>query len=461
MISYFHKRSFRPIPAVTVLLLLACAAGVSAQENKTALIIGNSAYENFSPLGNPVDEAGQMAAALERIGFKVILLKDATQDEMIEGLMNFEYELRNRKGLALFHYGGHGVQVGGCNYLIPVDADIPNERLIRSRAVDVDEFIGTMEIAGAETNIIILDACRNNPLPGQERSGTRGLAAVGNPPPNSIIVYSADAGATAQDGLFTPTLLKYIETPGMELNAILRNVRRDVLDATGGKQRTGEYDQLVTEVYLAGRRDNVDPIPAVPTGDFSGYVDVTNATGEDLYYLFVSHSESDSWGDDMLGDEILPDGETYRVFLSNQSSSIFDIQAKNEDGERFTYMGVDVETTDITVHPEDIDPDSIRNFIGEVTLNGPGGDFDGYVDVTNDTGFNGLSLYIKQDSKTWGPDLMGDENLPEGSSFKIYIRNYPHSVFDIRMTDEDGDTYSFFNIDIASEDVYITMENLD
>lgn len=461
MIAFFQERPFRLVLATISILFLIGAVGLSAQENKTALVIGNGAYEDFPQLDNPVDEAEQMAAALERIGFKVILLKDATQDEMLEGLMNFEYELKNRKGLALFHYGGHGVQVSGSNYLIPIDANIPNERLVRSRTMDVDEFIGTMEITGAETNIIILDACRNNPLPGQERSGTRGLAAVGNPPPNSIIVYSADAGATAQDGLFTPTLLKYIETPGMELNDILRNVRRDVSDATGGKQRTGEYDQLVTEVYLAGPIENPDLNPVSPTGDFSGYVDVTNATGEDIYYLFVSHSESDTWGDDMLGDEILPNGETYRVFLSNQPSSIFDIQAKNEDSECFTYMGINVETMDITVNPEDIDPDSIRDFIGEVTLNGSGGDFDGYVDIMNHTGFIGQNLYIKQDSKTWGPDLLGEETLPDGSSFKVYVRNYPHSVFDIMMKDEDSDTYSFFNIDIASEDVFITLENLD
>jgi formylglycine-generating enzyme required for sulfatase activity len=233
------------------LLLLATVFPLTA-ENKTALVIGNGNYAHFSRLANPKTEATDMKNALKRLGFEVILLLDGTEDQILDALADFEYKLEQRGGLALFHYGGHGVQVDGANYMIPVDADIPDERRVRSRAVEVDEVIGALDASGSSTNIVILDACRDNPLPGGSRSGSRGLAVVGNPPPDSIIVYSADAGTTAQDGLFTPTLLKYLETPGLEFGDMLRKVRTEVRSSSGGKQRTGEYNQLESEIYLAG-----------------------------------------------------------------------------------------------------------------------------------------------------------------------------------------------------------------
>jgi len=236
----------------TILSITAISA-----ENKTALVIGNGAYSHFSVLPNPRAEAIDMKNALQRLGFEVILLLDGTEDQILDSLTDFETKLEQKGGLALFHYGGHGVQVNGSNYIIPVDANIPDERRVKSRAVDVDEVLGVMDVSGSKTNVIILDACRNNPLPGASRDGSRGLAIVADPPSDSIIVYSADAGTTAQDGLFTPTLLKYMETPGLELGSLLRKVRTDVRTASGGDQRTGEYNQLESEVYLAGTGSSI------------------------------------------------------------------------------------------------------------------------------------------------------------------------------------------------------------
>lgn len=233
--------------------LFFCLSFVLSGEAKTALVIGNGNYAHFSTLPNPVEEARDMRDALQRIGFEVILLTDGTEDEIYEAISEFEDKLRDSGGLALFHYGGHGVQVNGSNYIIPVNADIPDERRIKSRAVDIEEVIGAMASSSSSTNIIILDACRDNPLPGASRSASRGLAVIGNQPPDSIIVYSADAGTTAQDGLFTPTLLKYIETPGLEFYDILKKVRTEVRESSGGTQRTGDYNQLESDIYLAGR----------------------------------------------------------------------------------------------------------------------------------------------------------------------------------------------------------------
>lgn len=222
-------------------------------ENKTALIIGNGTYTHFPVLMNPVSEARNMSNALKRLGFEVIQLENGTEDQILDAISDFEHKLKQRGGLALFHYGGHGVQVNGTNYIIPVDADIPDARRVKTRAVEVEEVIAALDASGSKTNIVIIDACRDNPLPGGNRSGTRGLAAIANQPSDSIIVYSADAGTVAQDGLFTPTVLKYIETPDLEFYDLLKKVRIEVRIASGGNQKTGEYNQLESDIFLAGK----------------------------------------------------------------------------------------------------------------------------------------------------------------------------------------------------------------
>ena len=125
---------------------------------------------------------------------------------------------------ALFHYGGHAIQIGDENYLIPVDADIPDERRAASRSVSLHEVTESMQ---GEVNIIVLDACRNNPLPAAARSSSRGLMPLKRQPKNSIIVYSAESGSVAQDGVFTPILAAKI-TESKPLTAILKEVRRQL-----------------------------------------------------------------------------------------------------------------------------------------------------------------------------------------------------------------------------------------
>ena len=230
-------------------------ADIEARTNngKTALLIANAGYDHLPRLRTPLQEARQLGAALKRIGFEVQMLTDGSQDEMREALYRFEERVRERGGTALFHYGGHGVQVNGVNYLLPVDRNIPDERRVRSLAISADEISGALQAARSTANIVILDACRDNPLPRETRTtDVRGLAPINDPPPNTLIVFAAGGGEVARDGLFTPTLLKYIEEPGIEITEMLRRVRGDVYEASGGKQRTADYNQLFTEVYLAG-----------------------------------------------------------------------------------------------------------------------------------------------------------------------------------------------------------------
>lgn len=218
-------------------------------EPRHALLIANNKYEALSNLGTPVKEARDLKKVLERLNFKVILVENASLKKMSDSIIDFE-DLLKEGGIGFFHYGGHAVQVNGRNYLIPIDADIPNERKVASRAVDVDEVMTSMV---ADTNIVVLDACRNNPLPaGEGRSASRGLIATGRRPKNSIIIYSAQAGSVATDGVFTPQLIKHLEEK-KEFTAIMREVRGEVSSMTNGDQMPGEYSQLVSSVYLNGK----------------------------------------------------------------------------------------------------------------------------------------------------------------------------------------------------------------
>jgi len=196
-----------------------------------------------------------MAAKLEQLGFAVDLAIDADQETMLLALDGLQRRLAGG-GIAFFHYGGHGVQSQGRNYLIPVDANIPDERFLRTRAVDLAEVMIALEVSGSDTNVVVLDACRDNPIPSMARSGTRGLSVVENKPANSIIVYSAQAGSVARDGVFTPSLLRHMDQP-VSFTEVLQRVQRDVQEATGRTQRPGAYTELLAPLFLAGKETGV------------------------------------------------------------------------------------------------------------------------------------------------------------------------------------------------------------
>ena len=237
------------------------AVSIFAEEKKHALLIANSEYTHFSGLSEPVKEAENLRDALEQIGFSVKVVKNASLEIMNDALTDFETTLKKSGGTGFFHYGGHAVQVAGKNYLIPSTADIPDERRVSTRALNVDEVMNSMV---ADTNIVVLDSCRNNPLPaGSGRSASRGLVISSVRPKNSIIVYSAEAGCTARDGVFTPALTKEITRKGVSLQAMLINVRKEVQRLTDGAQTPGEYSQMTDIVYLAGKKEQIASTSAV------------------------------------------------------------------------------------------------------------------------------------------------------------------------------------------------------
>ena len=231
---------------------------VCAAESRLALLIANGTYKNFSSLATPVKEARDLKKSLETLGFSVVIVENASREKMSDALYDFQKRLEKSGGIGFFHYGGHAVQVSGKNYLIPSDADIPDERRIASRALDCDEIMASMQ---ANVNIVVLDSCRNNPLSaGSGRSASRGLVLTEMKPKNSIIVYSAQAGKTAQDGVFTPILTQKI-LEKKSFTEVLMDVRKEVRARTAGEQSPGEYNELEEAVYLAGFPTQKDLTP--------------------------------------------------------------------------------------------------------------------------------------------------------------------------------------------------------
>lgn len=170
------------------------------KEVRFALVIGNSNYSALGRLANPGSDAADMAEALKSLGFSVTLLKDVDLQGMEQGIVRFGNALSTSPAAAgFFFYAGHGVQSGGINYLLPTNAEIPREAFLNTKAVAVQALLDTLQQAGNRLNVIVLDACRDNPFT-WSRSGARGLTVVSAQPPGSLIAYATSAEAWPRTG---------------------------------------------------------------------------------------------------------------------------------------------------------------------------------------------------------------------------------------------------------------------
>jgi len=242
--------------AVFIIMMFFLAMGVFSQQ-KFALVIGNGAYtgSGMSKLANPVNDANDVSAALQGLGFTVDKILDANLDQMESAIVRLKNRLSvSNSSYGFFFYAGHGVQSGGVNYLIPVGSNIPSENFLRERAVSVQSMLDELNDAGNALNVIVLDACRDNPFT-WKRSGTRGLTVVGNQPADSIIVYATSAGSTAADGtgrngLFTTHLLNNLKTPGLEVKEVFNRTGADVARASNRTQIPAIYSQYFDTAFL-------------------------------------------------------------------------------------------------------------------------------------------------------------------------------------------------------------------
>jgi len=225
---------------------------------RVALVIGNSAYTD-SPLQNPASDAQLMAATLRQVGFEVAELVDAGQKAMKRAIRDFGDELHRAgpEAVGLFYYAGHGVQVGGENYLIPIDAPIRRESDVDIEAVTASGVLRQMEFARNRINIVVLDACRNNPFARSFRSATQGLARM-DAPRGSLIAYATAPGRVAADGdgsnsPYTAALAEAMTRPGIRLEQALKQVRRQVIVATDDQQVPWESSSLTGDFYFVPR----------------------------------------------------------------------------------------------------------------------------------------------------------------------------------------------------------------
>ena len=252
---------------VLVILALICPSVLpAAPEQRVALVIGNSAYSS-GPLKNPVNDATDMAAMLQKLGFSVTLRKDAGLQEMDEAIEAFGNRLK-RGGVGLFYYAGHGLQVNGTNYLLPIGAKINKETDVKYQAVDANRILDEMATANNGLNIVVLDACRDNPFARSFRSATRGLAIVSSAPSGTFISYSTSPGNVARDGdgrnsPYTAALLQNMQTPGLALGDVFINVRTKVKKETG--QVPWELSSLEGQFYFnpqGARQNNPSEAPS-------------------------------------------------------------------------------------------------------------------------------------------------------------------------------------------------------
>ena len=228
---------------------------VNSQNKRVALIIGNSEYQTSTMLENPVNDAESIAKTLDLLGFEVILKKNANQKEMKMAIDGFG-EILKDYDVGLFFYAGHGIQVNGYNYLIPIDANLSSEGDAEYDCINTGRILSKMESSGSKTNIVILDACRNNPF---EKSWDRSLSNKGlafmEAPFGSLVAYATSPGNTASDGsgadgLYTESLLKYIGDPDLNILQVFQKVRKDVREKSEGDQIPWESTSLEDNFYF-------------------------------------------------------------------------------------------------------------------------------------------------------------------------------------------------------------------
>ena len=290
---------------VSALLLLVAPAAQAA--GRVALVVGNSAYEHVGRLPNPENDATDLDAALRGLGFEVTVVRDADRTALTGALRAFT---RRSAGadVALVFYAGHGMEMDGVNYLLPVNARLERDTDVRFETVTLDDMLAST--AGAGLRLVILDACRNNPLARsmqrtvRSRNVSNGSFGAVNEDllgDQTLVAYSAAAGTTADDGdgrnsPYAAALLAHLEDP-VEIGILFRRVRARVLSATSGRQRPHEYGALVGEHYLSGSEGGgvaARPTPAGaggrPVAVAGGLPDPVRAQQETVFWQSAANS---------------------------------------------------------------------------------------------------------------------------------------------------------------------------
>ena len=253
------RKHLRP-PLFLLMMMLFSPSANCYTAPKIALIVGNSAYLD-SPLRNPVHDANLIEKTLTSLGFEVIKHLDVTQNAFKRAIRDFgdKLELAGKDSIGLFYYSGHGIQTNGINYLIPVNAEIRRESDVGIEAVPASDVLSVMDYARNRLNIVILDACRNNPFARSFRSASRGLARM-SAPQGTLVAYATAPGKVARDGdgnnsPYTAALTRMMTKPNLVIEQMFKSVRRNVMAATHNRQIPWESSSLTDDFFFSTDND--------------------------------------------------------------------------------------------------------------------------------------------------------------------------------------------------------------
>jgi hypothetical protein len=328
---------------------LAPAANANA-EKRVALVIGNGHYET-APLRNPVNDANLVAATLRELGFDVIARTDVKLRDMQMAVREFSRKIQNGS-VGLFYYAGHGMQSGGRNFLIPIGAQIEAEGDLVLEGLDLNSVLEQMGMAQNRLNIVILDACRNNPFVHSARGGAQGLAQV-NAPAGTFIAYATAPGQTASDGkgqngLYTQELMENLRTPGLPIEEVFKRVRVQVKQKSGGVQVPWDASSLEGAFsFVPGTGTPPAMAAAPPTVLAEPPASSTQPATTTSYAPTLSRSTGnlaliESNFQSNLLDEVIKDGESF--LASEPDNARVNLRVgqsyfrKNQYGEAMTYL---------------------------------------------------------------------------------------------------------------------------
>lgn len=290
---------------------MSLAAPATNTEKRVALVIGNSRYAS-APLRNPVNDAKLIAATLREIGFEVIARTDVGQQEMKQAVKEFSRKIQNG-AVGLFYYAGHGMQSGGRNFLIPIDAQIESEGDVVIEGFDLNSVLEQMGMAQNRLNIVILDACRNNPFTRSFRSGSQGLVQV-SAPAGTFIAYATAPGQTASDGkgengLYTQELLANMRAPGLPIEEVFKRVRVQVKQKSNNVQVPWDSSSLEGSFFFVPGTGGDAPPPVASQPVYTQ--PAAQPPAPVLTRSTVSLDLIESNFQSNLVDEVIKDGESF------------------------------------------------------------------------------------------------------------------------------------------------------
>ncbi|MBI2253968.1 MAG: SUMF1/EgtB/PvdO family nonheme iron enzyme [Proteobacteria bacterium] len=444
-----RKVSFDPVPrgmagfllglCFSILVPLFDAAPALA-DGRVALVIANSDYGDMGRLKNPANDGRLLAKTLEGLGFAVDLVLDGDQRAMKRAIKNFGMKLRKSglDGIGLFYYAGHGLQVGGENYLIPIGAQIESEGDVEIEAVAAGSILSQMQYAGNAVNLVFLDACRNNPLTRGFRSVEKGLARV-EAPRGSFVGYSTAPGEVATDGdgensPYALALAEELGKPGISVDTAHRNVRSKVLTETHEMQTPWDSSSLIGEVVLAAATPEV--ATAAPAVAAPG----TGSDKEALFWESIKDSQDPEEFAAYL--EQYPNGTFARLAhgkmakLSNAGAPSIE-QSTAPAPEPPADRVVELDATYVARQSANIrsEPSTLAKIIGRlkeddaVTVTGKVQDKDWYrVSLAKDTGYVSSQLLVEADADeiaAWGEV----KRKPSAEAVQAFLQAHPGSYF--------------------------------